>query len=398
MSAKRILVLSGLAALLLLAGCRSAHVTSSIIYIQQQMYDKAIDVLHEGLEYSPDEAEAFFYLGEAHSKKAEEMIRENEYLQAKENYSMAYDYYQKSLEMMPELEERVQESLDYNYVLQSNNAKREYRAGFHEAAEGYFRLAFAALPDSVAPIKNLARMKISMAMENDNDPTYLNEALELLDQVLDVNPGAYELLSDKANVLSRLDRKDEASGIYDQLLADHPEDTGLMIDIANLSQEQGDIERAGDLLVRVMTIYETDDDIENDTEIHGIALQVAGYYGRSDVGRYQEALDLYTKALRLEDVTEETTLRDKLVTHFNYGSHLASLYAAEQDPTLKAEYEQQATAQFQAGVNVGEALVAEFFECQDGIYYLAQCYLMLDDQANFDKYMAQWRSLSTAEE
>ena len=83
MTSKRILVTVGLALLFVLPGCRSAHVTSAILYIDQQMYDKAIDVLHEGLEYSPDEADAFFYLGEAHTKQAEENVRDNDYLAAK---------------------------------------------------------------------------------------------------------------------------------------------------------------------------------------------------------------------------------------------------------------------------------------------------------------------------
>lgn len=397
MSAKRILVVTGLLALVLFAGCRSAHVTSAIIYIDQQMFDHAIEVLHEGLEYSPDEAEAYFYLGEAHSKKAEEMIRENDYLDAKSNYSMAYDYYMKSLDMMPELYDKVQESLNYSYVMQSNNAKQEYQAGFYEAAEGYFRLAFAALPDSVAPIKNLARMKIQLAMENDNDEGILNEALDLLDQVLAVNPDAYELLSDKANVLSRLARKEEAAAIYDDLLANHPDDAPLMIDIANLSQEQGNLERAGELLVRVMDIYEHDDDTTNDENVYFLSLQAATLFGDSRVGRYQEAIDLYDKALRLEDIPTESTLLNKLMLHYNYGQYLVSKYNDETDPVQKAEYERMATEQFQAGVAVGNALISQYFDSTNGYYYLAECYRLLGDEANFNLNMEQWRKLSELE-
>ncbi len=398
MSAKRILVVSGLLALALFVGCRSAHVTSSIIYIDQQMFDKAIEVLHEGLEYSPDEAEAYFYLGEAHSKKAEEMIRENDYLDAKNNYVMAYDYYMQSLDMMPELYDKVQESLLYSYVMQSNNAKNEYQAGFYEAAEGYFRLAYACLPDSVAPIKNLARMKIQLAMENDNDAAILEEALVLIDQVLAGNPGAYELLSDKANVLSRLERKDEAAAIYDQLLAEHPDDAPLMIDIANLSQEQGDFERAGDLLVRVMTIYENDDDTTNDEDVYFLSLQAAAFFGDSRVGRFQEAIDLYDKALRMEDIPTESTLLNKLMLHYNYGQAIVAQYNEEEDPVRKAEYETQATEQFQAGVAVGNALIGQYFESVNGFYYLAECHRLLGDEANFNANMEQWRKLSNLDE
>ena len=57
----------------------------------------------------------------------------------------------------------------------------------------------------------------------------------LLDQVLQENPEAYALQADKANVLSLLGRNDEAGRIYDQLLVEHPDDTGLLLDIANLA-------------------------------------------------------------------------------------------------------------------------------------------------------------------
>ena len=109
-------------ALVAVVGCRSAHVTSAILYIDQQMYQRAVDVLHEGLEYSPDEPEAFFYLGESHSHLAEEAVGENDYLAAKLNYEKAYDYYLKALALDPALSTRVQESLDYNYLQRSKDA------------------------------------------------------------------------------------------------------------------------------------------------------------------------------------------------------------------------------------------------------------------------------------
>ena len=394
MSAKRSLTLACLLGLLALAGCRSAHVTSAILYIDQQMYDRAINVLHEGLEYSPDEAEAYFYLGEAHSKAAEENIRDNEFLLAKQNYSTAYGYYQQARTMDPLLEQRALESLDYNYVQQSNNAKREFQAGWYEAAEGYFRLAYASLPDSTAPIKNLARMKIQLATERDNDQGMLTEALDLLDTVLTENPKAYALLSDKANVLGRLGRKAEAAEIYDELLADHPDDAGLMIDIANLSREQGQYERSADLLVRVMHIFETDDNVANDEDIYFLALQAASFYNDRDVLRYKDSLVLLEKALYLEDVPQETTLLQKLQTNYKYGEQFKAQAEAETDPARKAELERQAREQYQSGVDTGEALVGMYFESQNGYFYLALCHTELGNTAQAMTNMENYRRLS----
>lgn len=394
MTSKRILVTAGLTLLFALPGCRSAHVTSAILYIDQQMYQRAIDVLHEGLEYSPDEADAFFYLGEAHSALAAENVRDNDFLAAKRNYTIAYDYYQKAKAIDPTLAERVQESLMYSYVQRNNDAKNEYQGQYYEAAEGQFRLAYACLPDSIAPIKNLARMKIQLATDSGENQELYAEALELLDQVLAGNPGAYELLSDKANVLGRLGRKDEAAAIYDQLLAEHPDDAPLLIDIANLSKDQRQFERAADLLVRVVGIYESDDDVGNDESVYFLCLQAAGFYSTPEVQRYDTALDLYEKALRLESVPEEATLLSKLQLHYKYGDDLEKSAAAETDPGRQAELQRRAREQFEKGVNTGNALVGQYFESVNGFFYLGLCHGKLGNEALMNENMATYRKLS----
>ena len=85
--------------LVVLAGCRSAQTTSAILYIDQKQYDKAVKVLHEGLSYNPEEADAYFYLGEAHSKLAEDAIGKNDYLDSRKNYELAYKYYNRAKEL-----------------------------------------------------------------------------------------------------------------------------------------------------------------------------------------------------------------------------------------------------------------------------------------------------------
>ena len=71
-----LLILVGLSGM---AGCRSAHTTSAILYIDEQNYDKAVQVIHEGFQYRDDEPDAFYYLGEAYSHLAEEAVENNEY-------------------------------------------------------------------------------------------------------------------------------------------------------------------------------------------------------------------------------------------------------------------------------------------------------------------------------
>jgi len=402
MTRKHVILLAVLVSMAALVGCRSGHVTSAILYIDQQMYQKSIDVLHEGLEYSPDEAEAFFYLGESHTKLAEEAVNDNEYLEARLQYTTAYEYYMKTLELAPGMDEQVRTSLLYSYALRKNNATNELNSArdaegdlqnaYFEAAEGQFRLAYASYPDSIAPIKNVARMKMiqSNGMSDGEARTkLLDESLTLLDQVLLENPDAYALQADKANVLSLLGRNAEAGRIYDQLLVDHPDDTGLLLDIANLAQDEQEYERAADLFVRVADIYTADDDVDNDEDLLSLRLQAALNYSDASVLQYEKALFNYDEALDLEDIPSDNTLFQKLKLHFDYGESLKLAAGA----TDAASLPEAARQQYQLGVNTGIALTDSDFDNAFGFYYLAMCNLALGNNPEFNRAMEQYNQL-----
>lgn len=380
MTRMRSLCLSTLLLLMALAGCRSAQTTSAILYMEEQKYDKAVKVLHEALEYNPEEADAFYFLGEAHSKLAEVAISENKFADARQNYEMAYGYYNKARTLQPEqFKENVELALLHNYTLRNNDAKTEYAGRFYEAAEGFFQLAYAALPDSISPIKNIAIMKIKQANENNNDPAILETALTLLDDVLKQRPGAYDLLADKANVLAKLGRSDEATRIYDDLLREHGNDASLLIDMTNLAVQDSKLERAADLSIRLIDLLENDGNPENDTELKNLMVQSAGWLAQKDIHRYSEALDLYKRALQLELVPEQETMLGQLLAHYDFALFLKQQAAEAVDPSAKTELESQARAQFGEGVNVGNAAVDAFFDCANCYLILARCQFEMGD-------------------
>ena len=180
MSKVRLLLLAGLLVLAgfsVLPGCRSAHTTSAILYIDEQNYDKAVQVIHEGFEYRDDEPDAFYYLGEAYSHLAEEAVEDDEYDEAMKNYELAYDAYMRTMELNAEdFGEEVANSLNYNYSNRVRQASLDADEKYYEQAEGHLRLAYAALPDSLTPIKSIARMKMQMSQ----DPDYLDQREDLL--------------------------------------------------------------------------------------------------------------------------------------------------------------------------------------------------------------------------
>ena len=397
MTRMRSLCLSTLLLLMALAGCRSAQTTSAILYMEEQKYDKAVKVLHEALEYNPEEADAFYFLGEAHSKLAEVAISENKFAVARQNYEMAYGYYNKARALQPEqFKENVELALLHNYTLRNNDAKTEYAGRFYEAAEGFFQLAYASLPDSIAPIKNIAIMKIKQANENNNDPAILGAALTLLDDVLRQRPGAYDLLADKANVLAKLGRSDEATQIYDDLLREHGTDAALLIDMANLAVQDGKLERAADLSIRLINVLENDGNPENDTEIKSLMVQSAGWLAQKDIHRYPEALDLYKRALQLQLLPEQETMVGRLLTHHSYGISLKLQAAEAVDPSARAELESQARAQFGEGVNVGNAAVDAFFDCANCYLLLARCQFETGDNKASEANMMKFNELQAS--
>ena len=60
---------------------------------------QAVQVIHEGFQYSDNEPDAFFYLGEAYSGIAEEAVAKDDFAEARKNYELAFDAYKRCLEI-----------------------------------------------------------------------------------------------------------------------------------------------------------------------------------------------------------------------------------------------------------------------------------------------------------
>ncbi len=391
MTIARIILLAGLLVLVGLsglAGCRSAHTTSAILYIDEQNYDKAVKVIQEGFEYRDDEPDAFYYLGEAYSHLAEEAVENDDFLEAKRNYILASEAYQRAKDLDPEeFTEKVEQSLIYNYNNRVRQAKLDWDEDYFEQAEGHMRLAFAALPDSMAPIKNIARLKMQMSQDerySENREELLNEALVLLDQVLAQNPEAFELQLNKANVLAALERNEDAKQIFDTLLAEHGDDTGLLIDIANLAIDDEDYSRAADFYVKVVDLNEADTDATNDADNKAMLVAAGTWYSTSNIGRFEDAITVLDRAADLEDLPTDNTMLMRLRTYYNYGKEMKGRAGAETDPVKMAELTEESTALFNRAVEIGFAMTNNFPATADGFFYLSLSQLELGDYAASD--------------
>ncbi len=403
MTKSRIILLAGLlvlVGLLGVAGCRSAHTTSAILYIDEQNYDKAVQVIHEGFQYRDDEPDAFYYLGEAYSHLAEEAVENNEFPEARKNYELAYDAYRRAEELDPEgFTEKVEQSLLYNFQNRVRQASLDWDEDYFEQAEGHMRLAFAALPDSMSPIKNIARMKMQMSQDeqySDDREALLTEALDLLDQVLAKHPEAYDLQLNKANVLAALGRNEEAGVIFDTLLAEHGDDTSLLLDIANLAIDDGDFARAAEFYIMVVDLNEGDTDANNDSDNKAMLVGAGTWFASPNIGRYDEAIVVLDRAADLEAIPTDNTMLMRLRTYYNYGKEMKTQATAAEDPVAKADLTEKSTALFNRAVEIGFAMTNNYPQTADGFFYLSLSQLELGDYAASDANYKTYEELQPA--
>ncbi len=394
MNKSRFILLASLLVLLGLAGCRSAHTTSAILYIDEQNYDKAVHVIHEGFQYRDDEPDAYYYLGEAYSHLAEEGVEKDDFPGAKKNYSLAYEAYQKAVALDPaEWSKEVSNSLTYNYGNLLRQAALDWDENFFEQAEGHLRLAYAALPDSLTPIKSIARMKMQMANADtipEEATAKRNEALELLNQALVENPDAYSLNLDKANVLDQLDRDIEARAIYEELLTDHGDDTSLLRDMASLSLDEGSYARAADFYVRVVDLNEADTDPLNDDDNKAMLMSAGSWYALRSVGRYDDAITSLERAAELDMFLNEKTMLARTKTYYKYGMKLKGDAAAEMDEILKADLTARSMEKLNRSVEIGIAMTNNFTFNADGFLALSMAQVEIGEfeasEANYKTY------------
>lgn len=383
-----LVVAMALLSLSLLAGCRSAHTTSAILYIEQEQYQKAIDVIDEGLQFNPDDPEGYYYQGEAFSRMAQVAIDENDYRRAKRSFESAYGKYTQARQMDPEnWADQVVEALEINYINTKRQGQQMWRDRNYEEAEGYYRLAFAALPDSLGAIRDIASMKIGQAEEVQSQEdgaekarSFRIEALGLLNQVLTTRPDAYRLRADKAYVLTQLDRTDDAQEIYDALLVEHGDDPELLLDVVGLYSKQQRYGDAGDLFMRVAEIYKDDDSFENDAQLKGMYTEAGfNYQNASD---YPKAINAFNLANE-RDVNDTNIMTSRVLLNLQYGQSLLAESAGvlTEDAARSAELEASGKDYLQRAVEIGNALVNIDPNNADGYYYLSQAQSSLGDQA-----------------
>jgi tetratricopeptide (TPR) repeat protein len=204
------------------------------------------------------------------------------------------------------------------------------------------------------------------------------------------------LLLDKANVLAALERNDEAGVIYNQLLAEHGEDTALLTEIANLATADGDYARAADFYVQIVDLNEGDTDSSNDTQNKDMLVAAGTWYSVQSIGRYDDAIEMLDRAANLEMIPTENLMLQRVRTYYQFGKELRSEATAESDPLVKAEKETRATEMLQRAVEIGVAMTQSYVANPEGFLYLSSAQFELGDFTAAEANLKTYEELSAS--
>jgi len=230
-------------------GCQSQELTSAKVYIQQKDYAKAEYNFLTALDVEPENPEVPYLLAvEIYSNKNSGLT----------DYAKAKYYYDETLKRdkryLPENMKQLRVQLYgacfnnavsfYNKVIRNETTDRD--ADLAEAIK-FFELAAELNPkDPKAPIQ-IAR--IYSELLNDNAT-----ALTKLEKAIKNAPGSGDLKAEKARILAKDDRVDEALVMFDEAFQAAPENMGIGLRYAQFLFEQEMYEKSAEIYNSLIVI------------------------------------------------------------------------------------------------------------------------------------------------
>lgn len=206
------------------AGCagKSPELASGIIYVRQENYEKAIEMLKKAIEVDPTSWEAHYQLAVAYSEI--------------QRYSEAYPHFQKAEELAPGKAGDVNErhyAYWYDHFAVGETARK---AKEYATAEKEFLAAVEIDPQRLEAYSNLAFTYHKMGE--------IERSLAMYEKVVEIDPDNADALQAMAAVQRDLKRYGEAVEALNRLLAVDPERKATHLDIAECYRQLGDNENA----------------------------------------------------------------------------------------------------------------------------------------------------------
>lgn len=274
---------------ILFTSCQQTAVTSAKLYLQQANYDAAIEQCKLAIEEMPNNAEAYFVLGQAYGKK--KMYRE-----MNEAFKNSLEFSQKHT---PEIE---QHRLKYWIDLFNSGVASIKQDQLNDAVEK-FNLAIEIIPDRVDAYKNLAFAYTQKKDDPSAIQTYIKaieidstdleiknylgnlyyqnkeyeKAIKVLNEVTaKADPHSKEFSEALHSIAISYDlmgQSDKAIEAYENALKVAPEDVDLMFNMGRLYFMQENYEKAIESFQKVLE--KDPDDFDSNLNIGNVYINIA---------------------------------------------------------------------------------------------------------------------------
>jgi tetratricopeptide (TPR) repeat protein len=298
-------LLSALCGFALFTGCQDTYTTSAKVYMQQNNYDKAIEQCLLAVDQIPNNAEAYYVLGQAYGQKG--MYRE---------MNAAFN---KSLGISPIHEADIKYNKDKFYADLFNGGVAKIKEDKLDEAAQKFEIAIEILPKKLDGYKNLAFTYTKMGRDSMAIETYKKAiVIDSTDMELRTFMGilyykakkfepcvsTMAVVMVKANPKSKqyadalyytaysydlLGKADEALGVYLKALEQSPNDLDLLFNLGRLHYMKSSYEKALEYFNKVLLT--NPNDFEGNMNVGNCYLQLK---------KYQESLQYLEKAVEIK--------------------------------------------------------------------------------------------------
>ena len=298
-------LLPALCVFALFTACEDQYTAGAKVYMQQNNYDKAIEQCLLAVDQIPNNAEAYYVLGQAYGQKG--MYRE---------MNTAFN---KSLAISPVHEADIKYNRDKFYAELFNSGVAKIKEDKLDEAARKFEIATEILPKKLDGYKNLAftytKMgKDSMAIETYRKAVVIDSTdmeLRTFMGILYYKAKKFEsCISTMATVMTKanpnskqyadalyytaysydlLGKADEALGVYTKALEQSPNDVDLLFNLGRLHYVKSDYAKALEYFSKVLLA--NPGDFEGNMNVGNCYLQMK---------KYQESLPFLEKAVSIK--------------------------------------------------------------------------------------------------
>lgn len=314
------------------AGCNSTWVSSGLLYQEQGNYKKAEQMFQQALWYDEEEAAAHYHLAYTLAYRAEnDHLSDDEVDSARikigkahEHYLLAAKYDPEKYQFNPDAENEEDRTPAENgiasmYARMFNKGVQLMNAERYDDAILYFELAGLADPrrergfDAALLVAKLRYNKVTSTESTDEAElqsilTSLN-GITVGDDWEDAGAKKADLAQTQAQVYRSLGRDEEASRLYEALLANNPSDLSLLQRVAEARSNSGDHAGAGELYGKALDVAVADAEL-TDEDRYSLAFRAALAYREGEL--YDQTIAYSDRALEYAGTSSQRSSASRI--------------------------------------------------------------------------------------